>query len=302
VLERFLRLENPPERIGEGWFRLAEAQGILKNEDERQAAYKKCAEYPGRYACQARYLMAEAGIAQGNLDQAEKLLEENLAPTSKEIDPATKEKTLFALGSVHLQCHAYQNAVRRLEKALKDYPDNAEASQARFQLAECFRLLADEAATNRDEAKLKESAAYYDKQYQGFLLEAANKYQELADVLSSRPNEKPLTKDEEELLRISAFASAKGRFYLGNYDESRRLYEGLAARYHHQVESLHALHGVAKCSWSKNDNKKAREALGALQTALNGLDDKDFPKEPGAWDRKKWQAWIDERSKPLPKP
>jgi tetratricopeptide (TPR) repeat protein len=302
VLERLLKLENPPERLGEGWFRLAEAQKALNNEDESQTAYKKCAEYPGRYACQARYAMADAAIAQGNLDQAEKLLEENLTPTNKEIDPQTKEKTYFALGNVHLQRRAFQNAVRRLEKALKNYPENPQANQARFQLAECFRLLADEAATNRDEAKLKESAVYYDKQYQSFLLEAANKYQELADVLSSQPNELPLTKGEQELMRVSAFASAQSRYYLGNYDESRRLYEGLAARYHHRIESLHALAGVAQCSWSKSDSEKAREALAALQAALNELPDKEFPMEPGAWDRKKWQAWINERSKPLPKP
>src|SRR5262249_8609050 len=159
---------------------------------------------------------------------------------------------------------------------------------ARFQMAESSRLLAEEAATNRDEAKLKESAVYYDKQYQGFLLEAANKYQELADVLASRPSEKPLTKEEQELLRASAFASAQSRVYLANSDEARALYKSLAARYHHQVESLHALAGVAQCYWSKNDNKGARETLDAIQAALNDLNDKDFPNEPGTWDRKKW--------------
>jgi hypothetical protein len=302
VLERFLTLENPPERLGEAWFRLADAHSTLKHDDDRLAALAKCAEYPGRFACQARFLLAEADIAEGNLDQAEKLLEENFTPSSKDMDRDTKEKTLFALGNVHFQRHAYQNAICRLEKAVKDFPDNEDANRARFQMAESFRLLAEEAATNRDEAKLKESAAYYDKQYQGFLLDAANKYQELADVLSSRTNEKPLSKDEQDLLRVSAFASAQSRFYLGNYDESRRLYEGLAARYHHQIEALHALAGVAQCCWSKNDNKTARETLDAIQKALNDLNDKDFPKESGSWDRKKWQAWIDDRSKPLPKP
>jgi len=76
------------------------------------------------------------------------------------MDRDTKEKTLFALGNVHFQRHAYLNAIRRLEKAVKDFPDNEDANRARFQMAESFRLLAEEAATNRDDAKLKESAAH----------------------------------------------------------------------------------------------------------------------------------------------
>jgi hypothetical protein len=302
ALEHLLKLDAPAERIGEAWLRLGEAEGALHKDSASQTAYTKAAEYPGRGAAPARFHLAQAAIAKGDFAVAEPLLDENVDPANKDVNADIAEKSLFVLGYVHLKRRSLQSAILRLEQAMREYPASAEMNQARFDLAECFRLLAQQAADSRDEAILAATRDFNHKQFKEYLGKAAGQYQELADDLSTRAARQLLTPDEEERYRLAAFASAQCRFLLGRFEESCKLYEGLAARYHDQAEELHALAGIAQCWWAKNDNKKAASAVQSLEKALRELDDSRFSKEPGAWDRKKWQAWIKETSRPVGQP
>jgi hypothetical protein len=209
------------------------------------------------------------------------------------------ERSLFALGYVHLQRRSLQSAILRLDQAMREYPSSRELNQARFSLAECFRLLAQQAADSRDEAALAATREFSQKQYKDYLGKAASQYQELADALCARAARRPLATEEEERYRLAAFASAQCRFLLGQFEEACKLYEGLAARYHDQAESLHALAGIAQCWSARNDNKRAMSIVQALEKALRELDDSKFSKESGAWDREKWQVWIRDFSKSL---
>jgi tetratricopeptide (TPR) repeat protein len=302
VLERLLKLDAPAERLGEAWLRLAEAEDALQHEAASQAAFRRATEYPGRGAAPARFHLAQVAIAKGELAVAETLLEENVDHANKDVGAEIAEKSLFALGAVHLQRRSLQSAILRLEQAMREYPNGTEMNQARYDLADCFRLVAQQAADSRDEATLPATRDYSNKQFRENLGKAAGQYQELADALSARATKQALTKDEEERYRLAAFASAQCRFLLGQFDEACKLYEGLSARYHDRSECLHALAGVAQCWWGRNDNKKAAIAVQALEKALRELDDTKFPNDPGAWDRKKWEAWIKEKAKPMAQP
>jgi TolA-binding protein len=302
AFERFLSLKNQSERIGEGWFRLAEARHDLHDEEAEQEAYRQCADISGHFACRARYRLAGAAVAKGELAQAESLLDKNLDSTDHDVDAETRQKSLFMLGDVHLQRHCLQSAIFRLEQALRDHPVGREAIQAQFQLAECYRLLAIEAAQSRDESKLVETRKFSEKQFREYLSKAAAKYQELADTLADHAKTRALTKDEEELFRVAAFTAARSHFNLSEYEEAGRLYDGLAVRYRDKIDSLEALVGVARCARATNDEKKAAAAIALLKQTLDALPDDQFTQDPEAWDRKKWQAWVNQAMKQTSRP
>ena len=302
VFERFLSLKDQSERIGEAWFRLAEARHELHDEEAEWGAYRRCADSPGSFACRARLRLAAAAVAKGELAQAESLLDKNLEPADHDVDPETRQKSLFLLGDVHLQRHSLQSAILTLEQALHDHPEGSEALQAQFQLAECYRLLAIEAAQFRDESKQVETRKFSEKQFREYLSKAAAKYQELADALAESAKVRALTKEEEEVFRVAAFTAARSRFNLAEYEEAGRLYDGLAVRYRDKIDSLEALVGVARCARARNDEKRAAAAIVLMKQTLDALPDDQFPQDPEAWDRKKWQAWINQAMKQTPRP
>src|SRR5205085_2428523 len=80
VLTRFVALDLPPERKAQGWFSLAEAHTALEQKDEARTAYHNCIAFPtSPVAYQARYQLALVEIEQHNLEQAEKILRQNLS-------------------------------------------------------------------------------------------------------------------------------------------------------------------------------------------------------------------------------
>src|SRR5260370_5538295 len=113
--------------------------------------------------------MAVAAIAKDELAVAEAFRDENLDPANQEVDKDTRQKSLFALGNVHLQRRNLPSAILRLEQALREFPESVEVNQARFQLAECFRLQARQAAETRDEAILPATREFSEKQFREYL-------------------------------------------------------------------------------------------------------------------------------------
>src|SRR5260370_38214088 len=113
--------------------------------------------------------MALAAIAKEDLAVAETLLDENLDPANQDVDKETRQKSLLALGNVHLQRRNLPSAILRLEQALREFPESVEENQTRFQLAECFRLQARQAAETRDEAILPAPREFSEKQFREYL-------------------------------------------------------------------------------------------------------------------------------------
>jgi tetratricopeptide (TPR) repeat protein len=295
VLERFLQLSAPPERLGEGWYRRAEAHQALHEELAAQAAYRHCIEYPGPFAFRARYELALAQIARGDLDEAERALQHNLELMHLAPDGEAHEKTLFAYGGLLARQGNYLNASLRLEEALERYPGSRAATTARRQLSNSYYALAER---ERQYSQLGHSAPnaqqHHRDQHRIWLEKAAASYQKLEDDLQAQRATRPLTPAEETLLREAAFAVGDCRFDLGtnHYEEAIRIFEVLAGRYHKRVEGLHALARVMNCYWAQQRPEMARATLDRIHTALQEMDDKAFDGPPGTMTRAKWEEWL----------
>src|SRR5262249_28087833 len=148
---------QPGPRLGEAWYRLAEALRALNDDEGSQTAYRRSIEWDtpkqggsGRHAYRARYQLAQADQRRGKLDSARETLEQNLRllrTAGDDRDAEAKEKTLYALGDICFSQRALEGTLSRaiyhLEAALEEFPDSAEALHGRYLLAESYRLLAD---------------------------------------------------------------------------------------------------------------------------------------------------------------
>jgi tetratricopeptide (TPR) repeat protein len=301
ILERCLRLGQPADRLDEVWYRTGQARQAVGQKEEALTAYEQCLKIrvSGTYAYRARYQLALASIAGGETDKAAESLELNLKLLQAEPDREAEEKSLFELGSLLYRRKDYPMAQFRLELALERYPDSPRGPAARFDLGECYYGLAQQeedflrgaGKTSRD------VRAHHEAQYQHWLAKADEAYESLMHLLEGRQSAQTLTAEEDQLLRQTSFAAAECRFKRGQYDQALELYELLVNRYHHQVESLHALAGIVRTYYVPKPPPldKVRATLLRIRAALDEMDEGAF--KNSRLTRQQWEDYVSESSK-----
>lgn len=295
ALQRYLLIENMPESLGEAWFLIAQAYQGLQDEAAAMTAYRKCIEYPGRFAFRARYRLAKADIEQGKYDDAEDALKQNIELMRLSSDSETHEKSLFTLANLLYQRGNYLQAGLRFEEAIERFPGNDRILQARFQLGDCYRRLAIQESKNAraGERIMPDAASHHADLYRVWLTKAAGHFQRLVEELTTRPVPSTLSAVEQTVLRYADFALADCRFDLGNYEEAIRLNEVLAQRYAQQVDHLLALRNILRCYAVLNRADGAREAIRQMREVLDLVNDKALNEHPSQLTREQWKELIE---------
>ncbi len=310
AFNRYVLIGKKPERVGEAWFRLGECH--RKNPEpaaqaNAESSFQKCIQSQSSFALRARYQLALAMIAGGKLDSAEEALEQNLKLLRLEPDPDVQQKSLFALGGLAFRRNNYRAAVPRLEEALHVDPPltTAEATKARFQLAESCRQLADQEQKKllEEPAKTPEESEHIKKEHIRWLLKSADEYYELARFLDAPESAGQLT--EEERIQIP-FLAAICRFNLGEYDTALDIYDHLATRFvkpapetpttlaaRYAQYRLEALAGVVRCHAALGRGEQVRKRLEEMRLILEGADDAV---------REEYDKWITSAAKSLQVP
>jgi tetratricopeptide (TPR) repeat protein len=294
VYQKFVKLVAPQERLGEAWYRLAEAQGVSGDESARIRAYEKCIEYPGPYAYEARYELARMQADRGKVDSAEEALQQNLTELRLKPDVPAYERSLYALGELLYRDGKYRAASDKLAKALEQFPGNCRATSARWCLAECYRQLAqlEEQNLNNGERKTNEVMTHYREEHQRWLLLAAEHFHMLEEVLSSREASSSLSLEDQTLLGHARFAVAECQVDLGNYGLALVLYQGLAQRYKGQVEALLALKGEYYCYLQTSQVLKAPGTLLQFRIELDSMAQAAFQGRPENETRAAFEEWL----------
>ena len=298
--ETVLHLEVPDDqqkepryiqRQGEGWFLLGESRRRLKDLDGADAAYLKCISYPTNYAYRARYYLALAAVAKGQLDGAQEMLEQNLNLLRDDPDPEAQEMSLYALGDLLYRRGNYRLVVQRLGAAVKHFPANAEATRAHYQLADSYRQLADQhhldAQLDGGGAKGEATRQHALDEHLVYLTNAKDEFQKLAELLD-RPEGQGLLKLEEQVQ--VPFYYADCLFYLGEYTNALQAYQTLAGRYPGRPESLEAMSGMVRCDSALGETENMHKTIAEIEALL--------PKLPAAM-RKEWTEWLTRIRKPV---
>jgi tetratricopeptide (TPR) repeat protein len=324
VLDRYVHQPQvPADGCGEGWFTLAETYVVTGRKDLALTAYHNAIACRGPYAFRARYQLALAELAvrpanpaeaNEHLDQAQALLTQILDPVAgAEAPPDVRERSLFLQADLFFQRGRFEEARLKLTLAVDQHPDYPHILEAREELAECFRRLADQEIELI--GTLQTALQIKHRQKKNDLLEqAAQHYQKLADELDRRRAAGTLTAPEEAILRRTVFAVAACRFDQDNMvAEALRLYKVLAEeRYPNRVEGLTASMFVARCAFRLGQPEVARTALRKawdLVTPRDKLPDEalKLPENafrgcPGPLTREQWQDWIRQMAKYLERP
>jgi tetratricopeptide (TPR) repeat protein len=295
-LKQVVKVEVEPEKLGEAWYRLGEVYRLGGEVADADKAYHKCMEYVTRFACQARYQLAMAALAGGNVDEAMAFLMYNLKEMWAEDDSDALAESLIALGDLLYQRRDYRGVTRYLERALERFnenpklKDNPEVTRARYELADSYRQISSQENLQRFVMRANRSAeeeAHFKQEHLLWLKKAADEFAALDAYLATPSGKDHLTKEQRTQV---PFVTAKCWFNLGQYDKSLHVYERLIERYPEQLEGLDALGGAVSCHAALGQIDKIRQRLLQMRMMLPRVS-----KEV----QKVWEDWINEASKML---
>lgn len=295
VLERLVRLPISLERQGQAWFLLGQAQEQLNDRSSARAAYQKCIEYPGPHAYRARYELAQAMTAEKNWEDAEAHLKQNLSLMQAAPDPEAHEKTLVALADLLFQHGSPQDAFRCLQETLDRYPHNPRSLHLRLQFAQTCRRLAEQLGDPPlNHLSVPETREHMRAQRLKYLEMARDQYQKLVADLDALTATRPLSGDEENIVRLARFAVADCQFDLGHYAQSLEIYTDLSRRYQNQVEGLIALRHVWQCHGMLSQTDQVRATLERIRATIPST---QFDATAENRTRAYWENWVGEQTR-----
>jgi tetratricopeptide (TPR) repeat protein len=292
VIDRFLEVNQKIDRTGEALFIKGETLRAENNVSEAIQLYDQCVKYDTPFAYSARFQEAMIFIAQGNLDKAGDILEQNRSfwidkPPGSATDTGALEKSLFALGALRFTQKNYLASERLLKEALDHFKDSPEAVRARFQYAESCRQLAIGINAERTGPSPPKDIAHLQEQFNKWMGQAALYYYELAVQLDKQDATAYLT--QEEKIHVQ-FLAADCRFNLGRYEEALEFYEVLVDRYKQRTEKLTALGGAVRCLSALRRFDQVKLRLDEIELALRTMDGPD---------KEQWKQWVDNAKKPF---
>jgi tetratricopeptide (TPR) repeat protein len=249
AFDRFIQIAWPEHqqplprflaRLNEACYKLALARrdaglGGVRETLENAVNHLGC---NSRYFYRARYELAlTMKKPDGSwTDEAQACLEQNLNQLRTETadlrDAEAREKTLYALGDLYFdrkeQRGVISRAIETLEEALQQFPNNSAALSARYELAESYRLRADQLnRTLSPEQLTSEAKLIIMQKIKDDHERALANYGELSRTLEAKTER---ARDEELLLVYAQSKVAEVQFLLGAYARSGELYDALAER------------------------------------------------------------------------
>jgi TolA-binding protein len=275
---------------------LGESLLCLGQYDAALTSLKECIEQFPRdaAACHARLLAAQAAREKGDIAQAEKMLLANL--NGDYLTPASKEwrDSLFLLGDILHGAGRYEEAARRLEEAVKRYPDLPETISARYLLADsCSRL----AYAMQDELKKDlagSSRPMQTKRIQEDFDKALEQYRFIQDKLGSARDLAELSALDKTMLRNSIFAIGDVLFAEGDFAAAIKAYYIAANRYQNRPEVLDAYVQISNAYRRLDKPADAHNALQQAKLLLARMKPEVPFADASIYTRDQWAKRLDE--------
>lgn len=242
---------------------------------------------------EGRLLASRAYGEQGKLDEAERLLLENL--NGDALEPASNEwrASLFALGKLLYQSGRYIEAIRRLEEAAERYPNAPEAPEIRYLAAEAYRRSALAVQQQATQEATAEGRLARRREWTQLLEKGLERFEQELNAMINRQDQRALSPLEESILRNCYFARGAVLFELGRYADAIQAYASTTNRYQQVPEVLEAYVQIAACYRRLGQEVDARSTLEQAKYTLKHLpDDADFS-ETTNYSRDEWVRLLD---------
>ena len=278
--EMFELKPRPDARLGEGWYQLGESfrkeirpehlAGGLKWK-AAEAAYLSCINYQTPFEYEARYRLAQFKIAQGHIDKAVNELEQILGYLPGE-ESEIKQRARFTLVDICYGAKKYKTVVQKMEEVLDHLPTTAEATQARFEMADSYRLLADEqdrllndGMTYREQGTID----HFKKVRDDWRQRAVEEFDTLRSIIEKPESAEHLNaKTQRDVYYCAAYVL----FQMGKYDQSLAAYRLMADRYTGQAGEWTAIAGMVSVYTGLGNDAQVLKGLNAIRAGLPDMD------------------------------
>jgi tetratricopeptide (TPR) repeat protein len=275
VLQEYLN-NGTRQRHPQALVDLGEAQLNLGRMDGALAAFEECIEFHPRDAAayRARLVASQAHAEKGELEQAEALLDANL---NGHLAPGSIEwrDSLFTLGRLYHSQGRYEEAIQRLEEAVRRYPDCDQTLQAYYLLAECYRSSAAMLRKQVDSDLVESVKKTNLLRVYDHLTKAGEYYAFVQQALNERQERQQLTEVERKTLRNCYFAVGATWFDLGDYENAIRAYTAASTRYQNSPEALEAYVQIARAYRRTSNPQEARATIRRGEEVLKRLQSQD---------------------------
>ena len=272
ALRKFL--DNEPElRNAQALLRLGQCHLALGKIPQSIAALEECIEFHPQDSAtyQARIDCAKAYWYTGEVDQAQRLLKDNI--TGSKLKPASREwkDSLFELGMLQYDKGDHKQAIDTLEVAIERYPDDPQTLLAQYVVGVSYRRLAEEQqvlARSTLTTTERETSAEVIKQRLEVALENLLAVQRQITLGAQDIHYDPM---RGAMLRNCDMLAASVLFDLGRYNDAIHAYSNVSSRYPNDPFVLETFVQIANCYRRLNQMDKARGAIQQAQIAFNGL-------------------------------
>jgi tetratricopeptide (TPR) repeat protein len=290
-------------RRAEGLWRIASIQHAEGSVSEASTEYARLIEeYPDSpLSSRATVPLARCLEAIGRRGDAIARLEQTidgrtgLKPEAPEYRDAMLELARLVIAEGDLA-----TASGLLDESLRRYPDDANVPETRFQLGECRRGLAREAARQLADGSLSPSQRdSIDAQRVADLEAARSEFEKVVAALDPRTagngagrDESKLNALERDALRLAHLYRADCLFDLGRYQEAIDLYEIAERRYSDSAVSMVALIQIVNAWHELGELDRAATAHRRAEIRLTQLPDAAFLEQGSIFSRDAWERWL----------
>ena len=303
VLQEYLQNE-PYRRHPEALVQLGEAYLSLGRADEASEHFEECIEsYPHDVAAyRARLLDSRTHLEQGNLEEAEKLLEKNLVGELLTPEAPEWRDSLFALGELLYVDHRYEEAIDHLDKFVRRYaPEGSQTLkaskdtvlQARYLTADAYRRSAREIEEKLAEEPSQTGRVVYARRIHELYTAALDGYRRIWTQLKDRQDTIELAPLEKSVLRNCYFAIGDVEFAMKQYEAAIKTYSTATDRYQNEPEVLEAFVQIAHAYRKLDEPVKARAALEQAKVVLARMRSEQPFIETTNYDRQQWEQRLD---------
>ena len=277
--------------------RLGQSELAARRFDQAIEALSECVEmYPlDPVAYQARL---EAARAYEQLDKpadAERLLLTNLVEDV--LTPASPEwrDSLFELGHLLHKQGRYDEAISRLDEAVKRYPDGRETLLARYTIGRSYHAAAAEPAKRFAESKTENERQSAKAQMTELLIKAHENYQGVQRTLTLGGGDvdDPL---QQTLLRNCYMLQGSVLFELRRFDEALKAYGNVITSYQNDPIAMDSFVQAAAC-WRRLDQPvKARVTLDQAKLVLKEMPPETDFRTATNFTRQQWEYLLNQMS------
>ncbi len=296
VLRKYLHHEAQAKQAL-ALLRLGQSQLALRENSAAIETLEECIEmHPGDAVIyQARLECAHANLQQDQGVRAEELLLENLAGGG--LGPAALQwrDSLFLLGDYLHNTEQYQEAIKKLDEAVRRYPNAPQSLLARYTIARSYHSAAEKPARQAKEAKTESERLKHRKDRDRKLADALANYLQVQRMLTLQGHVDGNDLQRTVLLNCYMMQGSV-LFQLKRYEEARKAYANISTLYQNEPFVLESFVHIANCYRRLNKPVKAKGTIEQAKLVLGRMSPEIDFKLATNFSRQSWELLLNEMS------